>query len=217
MSPRPHPILKPDSFPAQACIDLPFTRCGKVISPHLDALHPFPRTYDRAPIVVSPNVCQLPKRGARKLHSPPVTSEPETRGRSRSRGRGNHRAEETVKGSYFHPRAYEACEPEPLDVPSTTFDLPSPPPLVWSPSDDSDDPVETPSDLKAPATPAYPLHRLSSTPAYAPEGQKEPRPQLPPHFEAAKSRVSTLVKSSRGRRAVARFSPGWDEGCLGGF
>ncbi|KAJ6601113.1 hypothetical protein DFH09DRAFT_831053, partial [Mycena vulgaris] len=49
-----------------------------------------PGTYDRAPIVVSPNSCALPKRGDRVYPAPPL------------------------KGSYFHPRAFEACEAEPV-------------------------------------------------------------------------------------------------------
>ncbi|KAI0778858.1 hypothetical protein BD413DRAFT_445792, partial [Trametes elegans] len=118
-----------------------------------------PTTYDRAPIAVSPNICQLPRRGERKVQSPPADCEADRRGRTRARSKGpgsGPGSGEAVKGSYFHPRAYEACMPEPPSSapPSAagtrarvTFDdSPSPPALVadLSPSDESDESVTTP-------------------------------------------------------------------------
>lgn len=80
--PAPRPILKglPSSFlsPEAASNPLPFSSCSRILdSPHVH----FPPTpiltstatthssysYDRAPIVVSPNVCALPERGSRKF------------------------------------------------------------------------------------------------------------------------------------------------------
>ncbi|KAF7307607.1 hypothetical protein MIND_00555900 [Mycena indigotica] len=83
---------------------LPFASCSSrmvMYSPHVHfptqpctltgATHS-PGTYDRAPISVSPNSCALPERGGRVYRSSIPLPLP------------------TPKGSYFHPRAYEACE-----------------------------------------------------------------------------------------------------------
>jgi hypothetical protein len=56
-------------------------------------------TYDRSPVSVSPNQCALPGRHEREF----VCSDD---------SRPYQTAE--IKGGYFHPRAYEACAPEPL-------------------------------------------------------------------------------------------------------
>ncbi|CAL1694702.1 unnamed protein product [Somion occarium] len=122
MSPQPRPILKRDSsFYKQISIPLPFAACGSIFSPHvhfpptpgLSETHPAhsPQTYDRAPIVVSPNACLLPERHDRRVYSPTIEVEIERPQRGRPRSRTSKHA--SVKGSYFHPRAYEACEPEP--------------------------------------------------------------------------------------------------------
>ncbi|KAJ7696722.1 hypothetical protein B0H17DRAFT_874445, partial [Mycena rosella] len=84
---------------------LPFAACSSRVmfsTPHvhfpstpgltLTADTHSPGTYDRAPIAVSPNSCALPERGDRVY---PTPSSP-------------------LKGSYFHPRAFEACETEPV-------------------------------------------------------------------------------------------------------
>lgn len=55
-------------------------------------------TYDRSPVSISPNQCALPGRHEREF----VGSDD---------SRSYPTAE--IKGSYFHPRAYEACTPEP--------------------------------------------------------------------------------------------------------
>ncbi|KAI0334021.1 hypothetical protein GY45DRAFT_1343649 [Cubamyces sp. BRFM 1775] len=210
MSPRPHPILKRDSSPFRTPT-LPFSNCGPLFSPHVHfpptpgiaATYPAhsPTTYDRAPIVVSPNVCQLPRRGERT-------------------------------GSYFHPRAYEACKPEPLNVSSATeFNLPSPPPLIpdLSPSDESDETVTTPPDPSSSASLAnsIPLH-FAGAPAprrpldKADFGSPPPvarsSPLSPRTKPRTKPRRPNLVRTERhlDRRAPS-FSPDMDEGCLGGF
>ncbi|EJF67335.1 hypothetical protein BD309DRAFT_839782, partial [Dichomitus squalens] len=110
-----------------------------------------PSTYDRKPIVVSPNVVQLPRRGDRRLQTPSANCDPERRerGRSRSRGRGRfgNADDSPVKGSYFHPRAFEACMPEPANVPAPPLDFDFTVPALiqdLSPSDESDEAVLTP-------------------------------------------------------------------------
>ncbi|KAI0830879.1 hypothetical protein BC628DRAFT_910735 [Trametes gibbosa] len=238
MSHRPHPILKRDSSPFRTPI-LPFSTCGPLFSPHVH-FPPTPRlvaetfpahsptTYDRAPIAVSPNVCQLPRRGERILHSPAADPEHDRRGRSRTRGKRS----ENVKGSYFHPRAYEACMPEPAH--STAFGIPSTPPLVQdlSPSDESDNTATTPPDPNTLAAIARcPISlRLPLSPA-----GKDPR-RLPPVDEGdvdcpqaamrsplgsdrgARTRRPNLVrKKTRLGQRTASFPPDTDEGCLGGF
>ncbi|KAK7466162.1 hypothetical protein VKT23_004885 [Stygiomarasmius scandens] len=65
-------------------------------------------TYDRAPIQVSPNSCELPERGGRvyEIGSPDsVCHAPRTN---------------LSPGSYFHPNAFEACEAE-EEEPSPMF------------------------------------------------------------------------------------------------
>jgi len=64
-----------------------------------------PGTYDRACIAVSPNSCAMPERGGR-VYSP-----------SSMRPRPIN--------SYFHPRAFEACQPEATAVPALLPDLSS--------------------------------------------------------------------------------------------
>ena len=167
VSRRPHPILKRDMSPFRSpTLPLPFSGSGTLFSPHVHfpptpgmaATYPAhsPTTYDRKPIAVSPCVVQLPRRGARRLPSPPPERDhtdlqnSSTSGQERERrGRPRHRSrpgDQTpvggcVKGSYFHPRAYEACKPEPDPYPTPLM-----PQLVQdlSPSDESDDPVVTP-------------------------------------------------------------------------
>ncbi|KAI0354672.1 hypothetical protein OH77DRAFT_1496619 [Trametes cingulata] len=217
MSPHPHPILKRDSSPFRTPT-LPFSTCGPLFSPHVHfpptprlvaATYPAhsPTTYDRAPITVSPNVCQLPRRGER-----------------RARGGG-----ENIKGSYFHPRAYEACKPEPLNVPSATFDLPSTPPLVQdlSPSDESDDvTVTTPPDSNLSSSISSPIAlHFAPAPRCSPAGEKPDVGSPPPILRSsprtkpgAKARRPNLTrKETRLDRRTLSFSPDMDEGCLGGF
>ena len=111
-----HPILKASWIsqldPNSTTPALPFARCqlrNPLFSPHVH----FPATpvlsssesthsataYDRAPIDVSPNACQLPERGGR-VYTPV-----------------------SPKRSYFHPRAFEACEAEPLEEDDDDDDL----------------------------------------------------------------------------------------------
>jgi len=238
MSSRPRPILKRDSPIVEPTLTaLPFSTCGNVLSPHvhfpptprISSQHPAysPRTYDRAPIVVSPNACQLPQRGARKLCSPAIHFEVERRGRSRSRSRNPP----DVKGSYFHPRAYEACKPEPLDGPAPPIDLPIPPSLMQdlSPSDESDDSITTPPDSKPSSTISA---SMSLSFDHDPESESFivqahsvtdsihsfalPQHRMLQGGGEGKQQRPNLVRRKDKTRS-GELSVSWDEGCLGGF
>lgn len=224
----PRPILKRDmTFHKQASNPLPFTACGTIISPHvhfpptpgLTETHPAhsPHTYDRHPIMVSPNACLLPERNGRQIHTPTVEFEIERPQRGRSQERKPKQT--SVKGSYFHPRAFEACEPEPLDG---SISL-SPPPLVRDASSPSDEEViitppshSSPWSTRDEGSPiltdvyvvASSLHnKYASDDAqpsrYGKDRRRRPNLQRVDHDRLAK-------------RPKASFA-GPDEGCLGGF
>lgn len=133
-----------------------------------------------------------------------------------------------VKGSYFHPRAYEACEPEPVVTRAPPFverrpsfsDSDSEEYDSGSDSDDSDA-ITTPPDPKlAVALPQVQSAHTPSPSHYSPmyatshvaglqlEGHNEgkPRPQL---LHAHRQPTITIVSS--------RDSDAFNEGCLGGF
>ncbi|KIJ66608.1 hypothetical protein HYDPIDRAFT_48813, partial [Hydnomerulius pinastri MD-312] len=155
MSPRPilkhHPELAnldqqplPEPFPFAACPSV-------LLSPHVHfpptptltstfTTHS-PTTYDRTPVEVPPNNCALPGRHEREFVESrrPYSSTPH-----------HYRLEDDAKGSYFHPRAFEACSIEPSGCPSPPS---HPPPLIpdlpydiSSESDDSDGLITTPPD-----------------------------------------------------------------------
>lgn len=238
---RPRPILKRNPSPTkQTTAPLPFSACGP-LSPHvhfpptpgLTSIHAVysPQTYDRAPILVSPNVCALPDRHKRRVCSPPAEFEiehTERRGRSPSRAHGG----QNVKGSYFHPRAYEACELEPTSgTPSSALKLP---PLVHdsSPSEDEDEIITPPDHYLSPSaqwkakggnsedspilsdvyvTPVYTVRstRMDGNPwEMTPDGKRR-RPEL--------KRMAKQPSVKRVKEFAPQFSPHLDEGCLGGF
>ncbi|KAJ8583663.1 hypothetical protein M405DRAFT_828211 [Rhizopogon salebrosus TDB-379] len=118
MSPRP--ILKHRDY-SQRHETFPFPACSLVSPSRHVHFPPTPTltstyaahssaTYDRSPVAVPPNQCALPGRHEREFAC----------------SGDNGRAE--IKGSYFHPRAYEASSPEP------------------SVSDESDSSMVTPAD-----------------------------------------------------------------------
>jgi len=119
--------------------------------------------YDRAPITVSPNTCMLPERD----HS----------------GDG--------KGSYFHPRAYEACQKVEADLSAPSHTL--------SPDLSSDD-----SDLGSPSSNpsiSISIHQRRSSPS-------TPRMKRP----------KIVRRDSRAYiRNTTSFSDSCLDGCLGGF
>ncbi|KIP03910.1 hypothetical protein PHLGIDRAFT_129852 [Phlebiopsis gigantea 11061_1 CR5-6] len=247
MSPhtRPRPILKRQLTPRQtAGHPLPFAICGTNLSPHVHfpptpglvaSTHPAhsPRTYDRKPIILSPNPCELPPRNDRKLHSPPADFEIERRERGRPRWRSSKTQEGDVKGSYFHPRAFEACEPEPAAASLTSSSVERRPYYVDSDSDsdeydsdsnsdsDDSDAVTTPPDPRlAIGLPqvqsAHPPPQIHHPASYITEHaaglqledrhEGKSRPQL---IHAHRQSTITIVSS--------RDSDAFNEGCLGGF
>ena len=236
---RPRPILKRAASPSNdvSSNPLPFATCQGVSSPHvhfpptprMSSMHTVysPQTYDRAPIAISPNACQLPDRGSRKLQSPPANFEVERRGRSRTRSSSiSSTADEEVKGSYFHPRAYEACKLEPSNVSYTTFDISAQPVLVddLSPSDESDTSIVTPPDRDTPVIVTSRAHsRLLDTH----HRQSKDAPHSSMHSRQYSAKPSGEIRTHRpslGRnetkaldKAISVLHVGTDEGCLGGF
>ena len=201
---------------------LPFAACKDVVvlSPHVHfpptpimssthAAHS-PATYDRRPIVSTPTDGVFPE-------SPSSPAEPEHRGRM-------GREDDPIKGSYFHPRAYEACEPEGIEDTSSL----EPPPLMRdSPSsstcydddDDEDDEAITPPDPKLPASLIIPQALRSGSSAFksagAHGGDDSPLAFAPPGVKQGVPRIRT----DNGPFIILRnhMSPNEGEGCLGGF
>ncbi|KAF5384804.1 hypothetical protein D9615_000940 [Tricholomella constricta] len=151
----PRPILKtrcPDEcFPSPStALPFKFLHSPHVHFPPTPSLADIqtthsPFVYDRAPIIVSPNTCNLPERG----------------GRVYSAFTMDEASAAPPKGSYFHPRAYEACEPEHLNEPSRS--LPDAPPALisdFSSSSESED-----SDVCASSPVHLPTHDFNIPPA----------------------------------------------------
>lgn len=196
---HPRPILKSLWVPTSSTSDspspppLPFASYPSA-SPHvhfpptpvLVSTHAAysPRTYDRAPIAVSPNYCALPERGARTL---------------------------APKGSYFHPRAFEACTPEPPALAHLSS---------ASESDDADCGAGAPADASAPP----PISVLRSPIPHA-RSQEEIHTALsflpyPPAQDQPKAMRRGSTGRARARstpRFTSAFQPPTLDGCLGGF
>ncbi|KAH7926854.1 hypothetical protein BV22DRAFT_1032472 [Leucogyrophana mollusca] len=247
MSPRPilkrhpEPILyhqrpfpQPEPFPFAACSTV-------LLSPHVHfpptptltstfTTHS-PTSYDRTPAIVPPNQCALPKRNERVLTG---TSSPNTdrTGTPKARVHGE------AKGSYFHPRAFEACAPEPSDNPSAQFHPPPLIPDVSSESDDSDGAAITPPDpLASPPISVHFAARHHDTPNPSiPRSHSQEEvdtalsflphpPSLVKEKERSIRRASSRARIAKGNRKEVRNTsafavPSLDfesEGCLGGF
>lgn len=138
-----------------------------------------PHIYDRAPIIVSPNVCLLPER------------------------------EEEEKGSYFHPRAFEAwkeVERSPI-TPSDLVHLSIPAHIF--PSDialESDD-----SDLGSPQLPPPNLFLPRSKPRARTKSHSSPSSST-----TARRKIRRVSSSSSSSRSLS-FDEHSLDGCLGGF
>ncbi|KAI4517016.1 hypothetical protein GGG16DRAFT_52113 [Schizophyllum commune] len=159
-----------------------------------------PAQYDRAPIVIEPNACALPERGGR-VCSPP----------------SKKRRTAPAKGSYFHPRAYEAIEPE---SPS------SPPPLILdtsassSSSSSSESTDESDACMSPPVASPKEERRLSFLP-HAPwaEMDQDIRPS-PTKRKHTRRPTGPIRRTSSARVPFSSFaesSEDDDAACLGGF
>jgi hypothetical protein len=226
MPPRPclKPLLGSESSSPE---HLPFALYPKVLSsphvhfpptPTLTSTHPAysPLTYDRAPIAVTPNSCALPERGGRMYTSP---SESWTL--------------RQAKGSYFHPQAYEACEPEPYVAPTAPSTLPQLILDLSSESDESDGPIITLPDSSSFTSPislhfthshgtrhspiphAQSLEQLDNALYFLPH---PPSPVKDMHKGRKRRSLSRpRLKEETSRRDVGGSDAFALDGCLGGF
>jgi len=168
-----------------------------------------PYVYDRAPIVVSPNMCKLPERGGR-VYSPFMTGV---------------LASPDPKGSYFHPRAYEV---DSLESPTTSRYLNPPPPPAFASEHMLSDPEESDITYASPSvnSPAedvagsYPLHQ-------SPLGTSSSNGSIPPPGFSLEIKNARLRKpGGKKSRKKCRFACNqpsdadnelYRDGCLGGF
>jgi len=220
----PRPILKA-RLPSFTCRSssscnspLPFSSYTTPHAPHSPHVHfpPTPSlvstqpthsssTYDRAPIAVSPNSCELPERGGR-FYSPSAAT---------------HAAESPVTGSYFDCGVSTAPAPESTVTPALIPDI--------SESEDSDE-YGSPLSIASPDIPLSPTHSfapnlpstfaeqdfsralsLSLLPSCPPPAMKNP---------IASQRSRSALRKKFWKRRIscedAREPPSLD-GCLGGF
>jgi len=224
--PLPRPCLKAELHTETD--PLPFASCPKVLlSPHVHFppsptltstyMADSPWTYDRAPITISPNSCELPERGGRMYTQ---TSE-------------NWNLKQR-KGSYFHPRAYEVCESEP---PGAPIAAPSPPLLIpdlSSESDESDGAVVTTPDSSTmiPSISAHFAQHSQHSPIphacsqdkidnafsflpHPPEPMKDKKKGRRRSSSRSQPEAGTYRWNTKSMDAFAE--PALDDGCLGGF
>lgn len=161
-----------------------------------------PRTYDRKPIMVARNECALPERGGR-IYTP----RPDHR-RTRPPASTASPQPAVALGSYFHPHASLACQPEPLDALEAPFHVPALVPDLTSSESDESDTIITPPDAASLLPPkGSALNFLPHPPA--------------PHEQRGRERERGRKRSSTPRRPPlvhrSSFAPEEDEGCLGGF
>ncbi|KAF8079295.1 hypothetical protein FPV67DRAFT_1444447 [Lyophyllum atratum] len=226
----PRPILKPrpslELFPPPSTA-LPFKFLH---SPHVHfpptptltdtQITHSPFVYDRAPIIVSPNTCMIPERGGRVFSPLTMDGPPSTA---------------PLKGSYFHPRAFEVSAPEDLNEPPHSLLPPLLiPDLSSSESEDSDAYACAPSPFESPP------HDLIISPASQPHTQYPIiTPPTCPQDEAlaflphphSHSQTSLKVRPKLKRKGTPRRPPPLYvkesftkanaemslDGCLGGF
>ncbi|KAJ8085220.1 hypothetical protein PM082_004014 [Marasmius tenuissimus] len=155
--------------------------------------------YDRAPIQVSPNSCALPERGGRVVRgSAPAVC---------MKGGIKH---DECKGSYFHPFAFEACEPEDLPSPTSVPQL-IPDMSSASESEESMDGHSSPHFSPIPTMHPVPPTAMSFLP-YGGSARKGDAPGRP-RLKRRKTPGSTFCHT---KRASIEEPPSLD-GCLGGF
>jgi len=224
----PRPCLKPHLSSELSPEHLPFALYPKVLaSPHvhfpptptLASTHAAysPLTYDRAPIAVTPNSCALPERGGRMYTSSPEswTLRP-------------------AKGSYFHPRAYEACEPE-LLAPTASSAPPQLIPDLSSESEESDGPIITIPDSCAlknsitlhfshshntqasPIPRAQSLEQLDNALYFLPHPPSLVKDMQKGRKRRSLSRSRLKETSRRDNKTSDAFEQPSLDGCLGGF
>ncbi|KAF8989728.1 hypothetical protein BDQ17DRAFT_161958 [Cyathus striatus] len=240
MSPRP--ILKslPPLNEALASSPLPLASCPRILHVHFpptpaltttETTHS-PFTYDRAPIIVSPNACALPERGGRVYFDTIAKRE----------------LEKEPKGSYFHPRAFEASEYERAiddctsqSPPSRTFrevSCDSPPPSLTpdmsSESDESDiclsPPLSTPIPrvISKSRNTSYPLyHRRTDTQHHQEVVEQMASTSYPPSLVKDKKhgckekcggkKRDSKLKMEMLRRSLLSFDEAPLDECLSGF
>ncbi|KAJ7146415.1 hypothetical protein C8R44DRAFT_898292 [Mycena epipterygia] len=206
----PRPILKalpePDLSKPESSISnpLPFAACSSrvMFTPHVHFpstpgltftgnTHS-PGTYDRAPIAVSPNSCALPERNGRVYRSASVPP----------------------KGSYFHPRAFEACEAEAAEAAAEAESM-SVPPLLPDLSSETDEWDECISPQPASPEPRaefdHALSFLPHPPALVPDKWRKAPATGARHHERPRRRTAME------RSAFKEPSTDGSDGCLGGF
>ncbi|KAF8844248.1 hypothetical protein BDN67DRAFT_963409 [Paxillus ammoniavirescens] len=250
MSPRSilkHPKLSGHTNQQHFPDPFPFAPCSSVrVSPHVHfpptptltstfTTHS-PSTYDRTSVVVAPNNCALPGRHEREFIETSYSHYSPDRYRV-----------DNLKGSYFHPRAFEACSIEPSGYPPPAY---ATPPLIpdtpydtSSESDDSDGRLMTPPDPIS-STPPISVHfstRHTSNPMIPyshSQEQIESAFSFLPHAHPSSSKEKQGVRRSHTHHGRTHHSDGSrkgnatnrirdhshfavpsldSEGCLGGF
>lgn len=214
----PRPILKtlPDvNLETVYSSPLPFASCSQMLhSPHVHfpptptltttAITHSPFIYDRAPITVPDNMCAMPKRGAR------VYSTAAPKG-----------IDSAPLDSYFHPRAFQACNNWSRECSPPLLDD-----LNDSPDSDASDPLEL---LEPPFIPSHPTHDSLSSGGVNTNTVLLCSPFRSPLVESGdnlgygkryswKHSDRTLAKAGRHAKAViSAFQEHTLDGCLGGF
>ncbi|VDB84322.1 unnamed protein product [Peniophora sp. CBMAI 1063] len=186
----------PSPFPFNAT-SVPYAHVHFPSTPNMTTTHRAhsPHTYDRKPIMVARNECALPERGGRIYTPRPDRRRPRMQ---------TPAAEPAVVGSYFHPHAALACQPEPLDAP---VNVPALIPDLASESDESDA-IVTPPDAASLLPPSGSALNFLPHPPSAQEHRGRGR-------ERERKRSSTPRRPPLVHRSS--FAPEEDEGCLGGF
>ena len=136
------------------------------------------------------------------------------------------RDDQPAMGSYFHPRAYEACEPEegadlsPLEPPPSLIQDSSSSSERYEEEDDDDEAI-TPPDPKLPASLIIPHALRSGTATFKSTGALI-EGDSPVRFAPSEPKLrpsAPRIRTGNGGFIMLRgtLSPVDGEGCLGGF